>query len=225
MRLLLVEDNKQLGALASQALKSAGFAVDFVRHREEAEAVIAEISYDLVIFDLGLPDCDCPSLIPAAKRHLPAASILVVTAKDMAASTIEALNAGADGCLTKPIVMDVLVAHVRALLRRQGGEQSAVLVEQNVELDPGQYRLRVAGRDVPVSRRELAALELLMRRSRRLISRSEFEESLYGFGEEVSSKAIEVLIHRLRKKLKDAGADIEVDNLRGLGYMLSGRQM
>jgi DNA-binding response OmpR family regulator len=84
----------------------------------------------------------------------------------MAASTIEALNAGADGCLTKPIVMDVLVAHVRALLRRQGGEQSAVLVEQNVELDPGQYRLRVAGRDVPVSRRELAALELLMRRSR-----------------------------------------------------------
>lgn len=224
MRLLLVEDNKQLGELTSQALKSAGFAVDLVRYADEAEAAMATISYDLMIFDLGLPDRDGVSLIPAARKRTPAAPILVMTARDSASSTIEALDAGADDYLTKPVVMGVLVAHVRALLRRRSGDRTAVLSERNVELDPGQYRLRVSGQDVPVSRRELAALELLMRRSFRLISRPDFEESLYGFGEEVSSNAVEVLIHRLRKKLKGAGAEIEVHNLRGLGYMLADRQ-
>ncbi len=224
MRLLLVEDNRQLGELTSHALKTAGFAIDILSRADEADAAIATIGYDLMIFDLGLPDRDGISLIPTARKHLPTAPILVMTARDSASSTIEALDAGADDYLTKPVVMGVLIARIRALLRRRGGERTNILSEGNVELDAGQYRLRVAGHDVPISRRELAALELLMRRSFRLISRPEFEESLYGFGEEVSSNAVEVLIHRLRKKLESAGAEIEIHNLRGLGYMLADRR-
>jgi len=224
MRLLLVEDNKPLGELTTHALKTAGFAVDLVRDAEEADAAMSTVGYDLMIFDLGLPDRDGITLIPSARRHLPSAPILVMTARDSASSTIEALDAGADDYLSKPVVPGVLVAHVRALLRRRSDERATVLSERNVDLDPGQYRLRVSGQDIAVSRRELAALELLMRRSFRLISRSEFEESLYGFGEEVSSNAVEVLIHRLRKKLESAGAEIEIHNLRGLGYMLADRQ-
>lgn len=221
MRMLLAEDNSRLGPLISDALKAAGFATDLVTTAEEAEAAFTVVSYDALVLDLGLPDRDGMSLIAPARLHAPSTPVLVITARDNASSVIEALDRGADDYLCKPFVMGVLIARIRALLRRPGAQRVSLLCERNVELDPAQYRVRVAGRDVDISRRELSALELLMRRSYRVISRSEFEESMYGFGEEVSSNAIEVLIHRLRRKLEVAGAEIEIHNLRGLGYMLA----
>lgn len=221
MRLLLVEDNVRLGKLTSAALRASGFAVDVFTNAGEAEAALAVVSYDVIVLDLGLPDRDGSSLLEPARRHSPSAPIMILTARDDSSSVVELLNRGADDYLCKPFVMDVLIARLRALLRRPGGVKTAILNERNVELDPSQYRVRVDGHDLDVSRRELSALELLMRRSSRVISRADFEESMYGFGEEVSSNAIEVLIHRLRKKLEGAGALVEIHNLRGLGYMLA----
>ncbi|MBO9100537.1 MULTISPECIES: response regulator [Rhizobium] len=221
MRLLLVEDNSRLGKLTCGALKAAGFAADLFSNAEEAEAAMAVVAYDVIVLDLGLPDRDGASLLEPARRHAPSAPILILTARDDSSSVIDLLNRGADDYLCKPFVMDVLIARVRALLRRPGTMRTSVLSERNVELDPAQYRVRVGGHDLDISRRELSALELLMRRSSRVISRADFEESMYGFGEEVSSNAVEVLIHRLRRKLEGAGAEIEIHNLRGLGYMLA----
>lgn len=221
MRLLLVEDNTRLGKLTCDALKAAGFAVDLLANAEEAEAALGVVTYDAVVLDLGLPDRDGATLLEPARRLAPAAPVLILTARDDSSSVVELLNRGADDYLCKPFVMDVLIARIRALLRRPGAARTSVLSERNVELDPAQYRVRVDGQDLDFSRRELSALELLMRRSSRVISRADFEESMYGFGEEVSSNAVEVLIHRLRKKLDGAGAKVEIHNLRGLGYMLA----
>jgi DNA-binding response OmpR family regulator len=221
MRLLLVEDNVRLGKLTSAALRASGFAVDLFANASEAETALAVVTYDVIVLDLGLPDRDGGSLLEPARRHSPSSPILILTARDDSSSVVDLLNRGADDYLCKPFVTDVLIARIRALLRRSGALRTAVLNERNVELDPSQYRVRVDGQDIDVSRRELSALELLMRRSSRVISRADFEESMYGFGEEVSSNAIEVLIHRLRKKLDGAGAMVEIHNLRGLGYMLA----
>lgn len=225
MRLLLVEDNNRLGKLTSNAFKTAGFAVDLFSNAEEAEAALDVVAYDVIVLDLGLPDRDGASLLEPASQHAPSAPILILTARDDSSSVIDLLNRGADDYLCKPFVMDVLIARIRALLRRTGAMRTSVLSERNVELDPSQYRVRVGGQDLDISRRELSALELLMRRSSRVISRADFEESMYGFGQEVSSNAVEVLIHRLRKKLDGAGAEIEIHNLRGLGYMLADKRI
>jgi DNA-binding response OmpR family regulator len=224
MRLLLVEDNIRLGKLVCDALNASGYAVDLFSNAEEAEAALGVVSYDAIVLDLGLPDRDGATLLEPAKKYAPSAPILILTARDDSSSVVDLLNRGADDYLSKPFVMDVLIARIRALLRRPGAARTSVLTERNLELDPAQYRVRVDGQDLDISRRELSALELLMRRSSRVISRADFEESMYGFGEEVSSNAVEVLIHRLRKKLDGAGAKVEIHNLRGLGYMLADKR-
>lgn len=223
-RILLVEDNRRLGDLVSKALKLRGFVVDHVTLADEAEAALSIAHYDAVVLDLGLPDRDGTTLLKPLRNHASAPAVLVLTSRDEPSSIIEALDSGADDYLSKPFVMGVLIARLRALLRRPNNLDPETLTQRNIVLDPQKYLLRVAGHEMPISRREFAALELFMRRSSRVISKEELQESIYGMAEDVSINAVEVLVHRLRRKLESGGAEVQIHNLRGLGYLLADRQ-
>jgi len=223
-RILLVEDNERLGGLVDKALKLRGFVVDHVRRVDEAEAALALAHYDAVVLDLGLPDRDGMTLLEPLRSLSPAPAVMVLTSREDSSSTIEALERGADDYLTKPFVMGVLIARLRAILRRPNAVDAEMLSQRNIELDPQNFLLKIAGQEMMISRREFAALELFMRRSSRVISKAELQESIYGLAEDVSSNAVEVLVHRLRRKLESSGAEVEIHNLRGLGYLLADRQ-
>ncbi|MGX9983106.1 response regulator transcription factor [Methylobacterium fujisawaense] len=221
MRILLVEDSRRLGALIADALRSHGYVVDLMRTREDAETALATAAYDAVVLDLGLPDRDGMTLLPSKGGSRIACPILVLTARDSTEALIDALDGGADDYLRKPFDMDELLARLRALMRRPGQALGLRLSERNVEFDTTHRRVKIAGRDVEMSRKELAALELMLRRIGTVVSKAHIEASLYGFDEEVGSNAIEVLIHRLRKKLAGAQAELEIHTLRGIGYVLT----
>ncbi|MDE1991572.1 MAG: response regulator transcription factor [Rhizobiaceae bacterium] len=221
MRILLVEDNAKLAAVTSEAMRSHGFAVDRVGTAQDAEDAIAAVSYDAIILDLGLPDRDGLSLLEPARRRSPSTPILVLTARDAPSSIIDALDSGADDYMSKPFVMGVLISRIRVLMRRPALRHDTILSESNVRLDLSQHVAKVEETELQLSRREFAALELFLRRPNRVFSKIEMEESIYGFGEELSSNAVEVLIHRLRKKLQAAGAAVDIHNMRGIGYMLA----
>jgi DNA-binding response OmpR family regulator len=221
MRILLVEDNERLRAIIGQAFTSHGFAVDTAECAADAEAAVQAVPYQAVVLDLGLPDRDGMTVLSFMRGKALTMPVLVLTSRDGKQAVIDGLNRGADDYLTKPFDMDELIARIRVLLRRPGHALSGTLSEQNVEFDTVERRVRINEAEIPFSRRELTALEQFMRRGHRMITKAEIEESLYGFGDEVDSNAVEVLIHRLRKKLSAAGASLEIHNLRGVGYMLS----
>lgn len=224
MRILLVEDNLRLNDLTAGALRASGFAVDPVHRADDGEAALKVTSYDAIILDLGLPDRDGMDLLNDIRRRNLATPVLLLTARDDAPSVIAGLNGGADDYLRKPFNMDELIARLRALLRRPGAPAATALREGNMELDTVARRATVGGAIIDLSRKEMGALELLMRRAGTVISKSVMEEALYGFSEEVSANAIEVLIHRLRKKMASVDADQEIHTLRGIGYLLSERR-
>ncbi|MGD0184793.1 MAG: response regulator transcription factor [Roseiarcus sp.] len=223
MRILLVEDNARLSALIGDALKANGFAIDTAALAADAETALASTSYDAIVLDLGLPDADGMTVLTTARRRGLTAPVLILTARDGAQDTIDGLNGGADDYMHKPFAMDELVARLRALLRRPSQMLDAVIREGNMALDCAQRSVRIDGERVDLSRREFAALELLLRRNGRVVAKADMEESFYGQGEEVASNAVEVLIHRVRKKLTAAGASAEIHTLRGIGYLLTNR--
>jgi DNA-binding response OmpR family regulator len=223
MRILLVEDHERLRTIIGQAFTSHGFAVDTAECAADAEAAVQAVPYQAVVLDLGLPDRDGMTVLSFIRGKALTMPVLVLTSRDGKQAVIDGLNRGADDYLAKPFDMDELIARIRVLLRRPGHALSVTLSEQNVEFDTIERRVRINEAEIPFSRRELTALEQFMRRGQRMITKAEIEESLYGFGEEVESNAVEVLIHRLRKKLSAAGASLEIHNLRGVGYMLSRR--
>ena len=223
MRILLVEDNARLSALIGDALKANGFAIDTAALAADAETALASTSYDAIVLDLGLPDADGMTVLTTARRRGLTAPVLILTARDGAQDTIDGLNGGADDYMHKPFAMDELVARLRALLRRPSQMLDAVIREGNMALDCAQRSVRIDGERVDLSRREFGALELLLRRNGRVVTKADMEKSFYGQGEEVASNAVEVLIHRVRKKLTAAGADAEIHTLRGIGYLLTNR--
>jgi len=220
MRLLVAEDNARLGQYLRTALNERGFTVDLVETAGDAEAALFGIDYAALILDLGLPDADGMSLLKSMRRKQDMRPILILTARDSTHVLVESLNSGADDYLCKPFEMDELVARLRALLRRPGQRKSVVLAEANILLDTVEREVRIDGRVVEVPRREFYALELLMRRAGSVVSKATMENMLYSFGEEVASNAVEVAIHRLRKRLQDAQATVAIHTIRGVGYML-----
>lgn len=224
MRLLFLEDNRRLSALTSKALGNAGFAVDSVGTVADAQEALQSTAYDCLVLDLGLPDGDGMDLLAALRKAGSMTPVLLLTARDDVSSVIYGLNGGADDYLRKPFNMDELIARIRALLRRPTVAFQTVLEEGNIAFDPKERRARVGDVTLDLSRREAAALETLMRRSGRVVSKPALEEALYGFDEEVSANAIEVLVHRLRKKLEAAEAAVEIHTLRGIGYVFAERR-
>jgi two-component system response regulator QseB len=217
MRLLLVEDDSMIGAAAQQGLRQDGYIVDWVRDGREADSAVANGVYDLVLLDLGLPRRDGLTLLRGWRSRGQQVAVLIVTARDAVADRVAGLDAGADDYLVKPFDLDELSARVRAVIRRRAGRADSLLRVGDLELDTAARRVRMKGRDVPLSAREYALLEALADRPGAYLSRAQLEERLYGWDEEIASNAVEVHIHALRRKL---GAGV-ILTVRGMGYTLA----
>ncbi|WP_305075790.1 response regulator [Propionivibrio sp.] len=216
MRLLLVEDDPMIGASVQRGLKQEGYSVDWVRDGAAAEGALADGVHELILLDLGLPRKSGLELLAALRRRGVATPVLVITARDSVADRVKGLDAGADDYLVKPFDLDELSARVRALLRRQGGRASPVLDVGPLSLDPAVHAVTLDGAPVALSKREFSLLHALMKQPGVPLSRAQIEESLYGWGEEIESNAVEVHIHALRRKI---GAE-RIRNVRGVGYMV-----
>jgi two-component system response regulator QseB len=214
MRLLLVEDDPLIGEGVRAGLKPAGFAVDWTRDGQAAALALANDVYEAVILDLGLPRKDGLALLRELRGRGNILPVLVLTARDAIEDRVLGLNSGADDYLVKPFDLDELVARVRALLRRRAGRAESVIRHGTLLLDLVSRRVEHDGRPVELSAREFALLHALLERPGAVLSRAQLEERLYGWGEEVSSNAVEVHLHNLRRKLGPG----MIRNVRGAGY-------
>jgi two-component system response regulator QseB len=217
MRILLIEDDTMIGKSVQQGLAKAGFAVDWVTDGRAAELALGNGVYDLAVLDLGLPKKDGMAILARLREMGDAMPVLIASARDTVADRIGGLNAGADDYLLKPFDLDELVARVRALLRRHAGSGSPLLSHGPIVLDPLRKTVTLDGQPVELSVREFALLEALLQRPGVVLSREKLEESVYGWGQEVGSNAVEVHLHHLRKKL---GAGL-IKNVRGVGYRVA----
>jgi two-component system, OmpR family, response regulator QseB len=217
MRILLIEDDAMIGRAVRQGLANAGFTVDWVTDGLAAEFSLAHGVYDLAILDLGLPKKDGRAVLESLRRMGNAMPVLIATARDRVEDRVAGLNAGADDYLLKPFDLDELVARVRALLRRGSGQTGPQLRIGDLTLDSARKEATLGGQPVELSAKEFAVLEALMQRPGAVLSRAKLEESVYGWGEEVASNAIEVHLHNLRRKLGSP----RIVNVRGVGYRMS----
>ncbi len=220
MRVLLLEDELALSELIAAQLAGEGHAVDRFATLADADAALRAVEYDLLVLDLGLPDGDGLDLLRqlrAAGRRLP---VLILTARDAVEDRVAGLDAGADDYLTKPFHADELKARIRALLRRPAREGEGMRLG-NVVLGADGHSLFIGGRPLALRRREQALLAYLMRHAGKVVLKEDIETSLYAFGDEVASNAVEVHIYRLRRKLQEAGADLRIHTIRGVGYMIA----
>jgi len=218
MRILIVEDDPVLADGLTRILKQSEYAVDCATDGAQADHVLATQSYDLVILDLGLPKLDGFEVLRRLRRRGAAAPVLVLTARDAVQDRVKGLDLGADDYLTKPFDLQELEARVRALIRRGQSGGSSLLVHGGLELDTAGRRATLNGEPFDLSARELGVLEVLMMRSGRVVGKEQLAAQLYGWEEEVGANAIEVYVHRLRRKLEPAGVNIRT--IRGLGYLL-----
>lgn len=220
MRLLLVEDNIRLAEFTASALRNAGFAVDAFHTADDALAALEVVDYDVAVFDLGLPDMDGMEMLECLRARRNSIPVLILTARDGLTDRVAGLNAGADDYLLKPFAVEELVARLRALLRRPGGAVETVMPLENVGLDPSRRQLTVDGAPVAITRREFDVMELLVRNAGRVVSKRMIDESIYGFDEAVTENSVEAVISRLRKRLRIAGARVNIVTIRGTGYVI-----
>jgi two-component system, OmpR family, response regulator QseB len=217
MRILLIEDDPMIGAAVQQGLEQAGFVVDWVVDGQVASQSLSNGVYDLAVLDLGLPRRDGMNVLTTLRGMKNSIPVLITSARDTVQDRIAGLEAGADDYLLKPFDLDELVARVRALVRRHAGSGSPSLCIGNLVLDPMRKLVTQNGTEVTLSAKEFAVLEALMQRPGLVLSREKLEESIYGWGDEIGSNAVEVYLHHLRKKL---GTSV-IKNIRGVGYRVS----
>lgn len=217
MRVLLVEDDAMIGTALEQALREASYAVDWVRDGIAALEAIERQNYELVLLDLGLPKKDGLDVLRSIRNKGNAVPLVVITARDSLDDRLGGLDGGADDYVLKPFDMPELLARMRAVIRRKGGSAIPVLSNGVLQLDPTTREVTANGVVNRLSAREFALMQALLIRPGAILSRSELEDRLYGWGEEVESNAIEFLIHSLRKKL---GSDV-IKNVRGVGWLVA----
>ena len=216
MRVLLVEDDPMIGAAVSVALKDAAYAVDWVRDGATAESVLEHGEHQAVLLDLGLPKRDGLEVLRRLRQAGNAVPVLVITARDGVDDRIKGLDFGADDYLVKPFDVNELLARLRAVIRRHGGQAAPVLTNGKVSLDPATREARCGAAACALSAREFALLHALLLRPGAILTRAELEQRIYGWNEEVDSNAVDFLIHGVRRKL---GADA-IKNVRGAGWMV-----
>jgi len=216
MRLLLLEDDLMIGETVLDLLRAEHYAVDWVKDGEMADTALRTQDYDLVLLDLGVPRLDGLDVLRALRARKQRMPVLIATARDSVEQRVQGLDAGADDYVLKPYDLDELLARIRALLRRAAGRAEPVFEHRGVSLNPATHEAAVDGRPVVLSAREWAVLEPLIARPGIVLSRAQLEEKLYGWKDEISSNAVEVYVHGLRRKL---GADL-IRTVRGVGYMI-----
>ncbi len=216
MRLLLVEDDLMIGESVLDLLRAEDYAVDWVKDGDMADTALDTQNYDLVLLDLGLPRRDGLAVLRRLRARKNRTPVLIVTARDSVAQRVEGLDMGGDDYIIKPFELDELLARIRALLRRAVGRAEPVYEHMGISIDPLTREVTLHGQPVLLSAREWAVLELLLARPGMILSRRQLEEHLYSWKDELSSNAVEVYIHGLRKKL---GPGI-IQNVRGVGYVV-----
>jgi two-component system OmpR family response regulator len=218
MRIFIVEDDPVLADGLTRSLRAAEFAVDCAADGGEADHLLASQNYDLVILDVGLPKLDGFEVLRRLRRRGSRVPVLVLTARDALGDRVKGLDLGADDYLTKPFDLPELEARVRALIRRGQSGGPSLITHGSLTLDTAGHRATLNGEPLELSARELGVLEVLMLRSGRVVNKEQLADQLYGWDEEVGPNAIEVYVHRLRRKLEPAGVTIRT--IRGLGYLL-----
>ncbi|MBT3306603.1 MAG: response regulator transcription factor [Alphaproteobacteria bacterium] len=221
MRILLIEDHERFAGFVKESLAKEGFTVDVVNTGAAGQDAVSSVKYDAVVLDLGLPDVDGLDLLKSWRDKGDETPVLILSARDGTEAKVLGLNSGGDDYLLKPFDMEELVARIRALLRRPGEVLGLVITAGNVSFDTTAREVLVNGKAVSMPRREMGVLEHLMRRVGRVVPKDVLEDKIYGFGKEVSSNSVEVHVSRLRKRLGEIGADINVKTVRGVGYLLS----
>jgi DNA-binding response OmpR family regulator len=217
MRVLLVEDDEMIGQSLRDALGSNGWSVDWVKDGLLAQSALADGDYACVLLDLGLPKRDGVEVLRKARSTGDATPVLVLTARDGLDDRVAGLDLGADDYLVKPYELRELLARMRAVIRRRDGSAHSVIGNDQVQLDITTREVLVAGERSQLSAREFALLHALLERPGAILSREQLENRIYGWGEEVTSNAVDVLIHGMRRKL---GPDA-IRNVRGLGWRVA----
>jgi two-component system OmpR family response regulator len=213
---LLVEDDHVLGAAIRDHVLSAGHAVDWVQRIDDSRLSLAGVPYELVLLDLGLPDGRGLDLLRELRAAGNAVPVIITTAQDQVAVRVEGLNAGADDYLVKPFDLAEMSARIAAVARRYGGNPSPKVTSAGVTVDLAHRTASTNGRAISLTAREWAVVERLLSRQGAIVTKAEIENSLYAFGAEIESNAVEVYVSRLRKKL---GREF-VQTVRGLGYQV-----
>jgi DNA-binding response OmpR family regulator len=224
MRLLIVEDVAELADVIGSHLQEAGYANDIVSSAEEARILVEAGNHAAMLLDLGLPDRDGLALLRdlrAAGNTLP---VMALTARSAIADRVAGLNAGADDYLSKPFAAEELVARVAALLRRVGGGSGGAITCGRLWYDTGSRTVRVADAPVVLPPREVQLLDLLLRNRDKVVRKTQIEAAFFGLGDEFSSNAAEVSVHRLRRSLRSLDTAAEIVTVRGLGYLLRAEQ-
>ncbi len=217
MKILLAEDDPLIGTSVEQALRMENYAVDWVRDGLAAELALDSGTYALLLLDLGLPRQDGLALLKKQRQKNNRIPVLIVTARDAVADRVAGLNLGADDYLVKPFDLHELIARVRALIRRQAGRAQPEMVLGALRVNQLTHEVTLDGKPLALSHREFTLLECLMETPGTVLSKEKLEERIYGWEEEVSSNAIEVHLHNLRRKL---GSDW-IRNVRGVGYKVA----
>lgn len=218
MRVLLVEDEKDMAAVLTASLSRHDIVVDHARTLEIAEEASRSGVHDAVLLDRTLPDGDGLSLIPMLRRERPGVPVIVLSALGSPDHRVAGLDHGADDYLAKPFSTDELLARLRAVMRRPAQLGESLVTVGNLQFNLTQRQAEIDGQPIDLTRRELLALEILVRRTGRTVSRSALEEAVYGYDDEIASNSLDAHISRLRRKLESAG--VEIHALRGLGYLL-----
>jgi len=216
VKLLLVEDDAMIGRALLDALRAESYAVNWVRDGHAADASLSTEPYDCVLLDLGLPKQDGLDVLRKLRSRGSVVPVLVATARDAINDRVAGLDAGADDYIVKPFDIDELLARIRALIRRSAGRADPVIAHKGLVLNPATREAVLNGVALQLSAREWAVLEPLLQRPGAVFSRAQLEEKLYSWKDDVSSNAVEVYIHGLRKKL---GAEF-IRTVRGLGYVI-----
>lgn len=217
MRVLLVEDDEMIGQSLKQALGSAGWSVDWVKDGLLAQSALADGDYACVLLDLGLPKRDGMDVLRQARSQGDRTPVVVLTARDSVDARVTGLDFGADDYLVKPYELQELLARMRAVIRRRDGSAHSVIGSPALQLDLTTREVLVQGERAQLSAREFALLHALLERPGAILSRNQLENRIYGWGEEVTSNAVDVLIHGMRRKLGPEA----IRNVRGLGWRIA----
>ena len=214
IRILLVEDDQDIGARLKEGLASFGFVVEHVEDGEHALSFALQEEFDAIVLDLGLPGLSGIEVLRRLRRTGAATPVLILTARSSWTEKVEGLNAGADDYVAKPCHVDEVAARLRALMRRVAGQATSELRHGDIVLDPVAGTANVAGQPIELTAQEFRLLHLFLHRVGRVVTQAELLDHLYGLNEERSSNTIEVYVGRLRRKI---GRDT-IRTLRGLGY-------